>query len=128
MNLLLDTHAFLWLMLDSARLSEEARAAIRSRDSRVVLSAASAWELAIKESLGKLELPAPAASWVVEACRAGGIETLDIDLDTALAVGSLPWHHRDPFDRLLVAQAMTGFTLVTHDRVFEHYRIAVLWT
>jgi PIN domain nuclease of toxin-antitoxin system len=127
-NLLLDTHAFLWLMLDSERLSEAATNAIRDPAHRVALSAASAWEIAIKQSIGKLRLPDDAMVWVPIAAHAGGLDLVDVTVAQALATSALPWHHRDPFDRLLVAQASTGFTLVTHDRVFAAYGVPVLWT
>ena len=127
MRLLLDTHVFIWLMLDSKRLSQAAIDAIRDPDNRVCLSAASAWELAIKQSLGKLQLPAPAPEWVPLACQQGGIELMHLSADAALRVHGLPWHHRDPFDRLLIAQAAQGLTVVTHDRAFKDYDLSVLW-
>jgi PIN domain nuclease of toxin-antitoxin system len=126
-NLLLDTHAFLWLMLDSHRISADAIAAIRNPANRVVLSAASSWEMAIKQSIGKLELPGPVVSWVPEACSRSGIELLDLSTSVTLAVAELPWHHRDPFDRALIAQAQQGFTLLTHDRSLLAYGVPMLW-
>jgi PIN domain nuclease of toxin-antitoxin system len=127
MTLLLDTHVFLWSQLAVERLAPPVIEAIRDPRNQVALSAVCALEMAIKQSLGKLGLPGPAARWVPEACERSGIDLLALDADTALAVGELPWVHRDPFDRLLVAQASRGFTLVTHDRVFASYPVSVLW-
>ncbi len=126
MNLLLDTHVFIWLMLDSSKLGRSAIDAIRAPENAVSLSVASAWEMAIKQSIGKLQLPGPARTWVPMACSRGGIELVSVDSETALAVGDLPWHHRDPFDRLLVAQAANGFTLLTRDRALEAYGVPIL--
>lgn len=128
MRLLLDTHVFIWLMLDSGRLSPAAVEGIRDPDNLVCLSAGSAWEMAIKQSLGKLDLPAAVPEWVPMCCQMVGIELLPVAAETALLVHGLPWHHRDPFDRLLVAQALAGFTVVTHDRALAGYGVPVLWT
>lgn len=128
MRLLLDTHVVLWALLEPARLSEEVARAFVDPRNDVFVSAATAWEVAIKESLGKLALPGPARTWLPAACARAGIEWLPVTPDDALRVSDLPWHHRDPFDRLLVAQALCGYTLVTHDRRLEPYRAPVLWT
>lgn len=127
MSLLLDTHVFLWALLDSSRLGTAVATRLADPDVPVVLSTVSAWEIAIKESLGKLVLPAPSARWVPEAARRLGVSVLPLEIEAALAVSSLPWHHRDPFDRLLVAQAARGHTLVTHDRALEPYGVDILW-
>lgn len=127
MSLLLDTHVFLWALLDSARLGPSVAARLADPDVPVVLSSVSAWEIAIKESLGKLALPGPSTSWVPEAARRLGVSVLPLEMEAALAVSALPWHHRDPFDRLLIAQAARGHVLVTHDRAIEPYGIEVLW-
>lgn len=128
MNLLLDTHVVLWALLDPTRLQPPVRDAIADPANRVVVSAASAWEIAIKQSLSKLVLPGPAESWLPMACAQTGFGWTSVTPDDALAVGRLPWHHRDPFDRLLVVQARGGRILVTHDRAFEPYGVPVLWT
>lgn len=127
MSLLLDTHVFLWSLLDSGRLGPDVAARLADPEVPVVLSTVSAWEIAIKESLGKLVLPGPSARWVPEAARRLGVTVLPLEIEAALAVSALPWHHRDPFDRLLVAQASRGHVLVTHDRALEPYGIDVLW-
>jgi PIN domain nuclease of toxin-antitoxin system len=123
-RLLLDTHVLLWWSTDSPRLQENARDAIRSAG-RVVVSAASAWEAAIKARSGKLTLNVPFDA----VAEVNGFEKLPITFAHAAAVATLPEHHRDPFDRMLVAQAQTeGHTLVTHDRALEPYGIPILWT
>ncbi len=124
MRLLLDTHVLLWWSTDSPRLAEGARDAIRSAG-RVAVSAASAWEAAIKAGMGKLTLDVP----FERVAEVNGFDKLPITLAHAAAVATLPEHHRDPFDRMLVAQARSeGLTLVTHDRAIEPYGIPILWT
>jgi len=125
-RLLLDTHVLLWALGDPARLAPAVARAIANPDNEVVVSAASALEIAIKQSLGKLQLPAPAEQWLPRAVEQTGIGWLPVTHEDALAVRGLPWHHRDPFDRLLVAQVRLGYTLVTHDRSLEAYQVSVL--
>jgi PIN domain nuclease of toxin-antitoxin system len=127
MRLLLDTHVLLWALSEPDRLSDAARTAVVDPDNEVLASVVSAWEIAIKQSLGKIALPGPAEAWLPVAAAATGIEWLPVQLEDALRVQCLPWHHRDPFDRLLVAQARAGTTFVTHDRRLEPYGVAVLW-
>ena len=103
MRALLDTHAFLWWVTDDAHLSSRARAIIADGDNELFLSAASGWEMAIKTRLGKLHLPDNPASFVFEQLRINAIEPLAVQMTHALRVYSLPGHHRDPFDRILVA-------------------------
>ena len=118
MNLLLDTHALLWWLADDAGLSEEARASIGDPQHTVYVSAATAWEIAIKRALGKLDAPGDLGA----AVSASGFQELPITITHALAAGQLPNNHSDPFDRMLVAQAMLeGLTLVTRDdRIASH--------
>ncbi|HEX3595306.1 MAG TPA: type II toxin-antitoxin system VapC family toxin [Polyangiaceae bacterium] len=104
MNLLLDTHAFLWFMEGSERLSQRARSEIESTTGRLFLSAASAWEMAIKASLGKLQLAKPLGELLAPLLADAGIELLAIEVADIARVASLPFHHRDPFDRLLAAR------------------------
>jgi len=126
-KLLLDTHVLLWAATEPDRLQEEARRAIEDGSHDVLVSSVTAWEIAIKQSLGKLELDRPAGIWVPEVIRRTGLESAPIELMAALRVRALPWHHRDPFDRLLIAQALEGgCTIVTHDEVFARYGVAVL--
>lgn len=123
MRLLLDTHALLWWLADRSTLSSEARSSISEGDNEVVVSAASAWEIAIKRAAGKLRVP----SGLEEALAENGFGSLPITITHAMAAGALPAHHRDPFDRMLVAQAnLEGLTLVTRDPRFEPYGIPIL--
>ena len=128
MRLLLDTVTFLWLAEDDAHLSAAARAAIIDPANDVFLSAASAWEIAIKHGLGRLRLGIPPDEYVPQQRRLHRIETLGIDEDATLQKGKLPDLHRDPFDRLLVAQAIVhGLTIVTPDRLIRDYPVPALW-
>ena len=123
MRLLLDTHVLLWALTDDSSLTAAARAAIVDGRNRVVVSAVSAWEITIKRSLGKLRAPADLAKEVA----AHRFTPLAVSLEHALAVGALPDLHRDPFDRLLVAQAgVEGLTIVTRDRAIARYDVDVL--
>ena len=128
MRLLLDTHAFLWWVADDRRLSRKARAAIASRDSACFLSMATVWEMAIKVGLDRLELPSSVDRFVSEQMAANAFEPLPIDLGHPGDVARLPFHHRDPFDRLLVAQALgEGLTIVSADPVFAKYGVKRVW-
>jgi PIN domain nuclease of toxin-antitoxin system len=122
-RLLLDTHVFLWWRGEPSKLSSKVRSSIATADI-VFVSAVSAWEAAIKVSLGRLELPDTIGVGVL----ASGFEKLVISFSHAERAGGLPPHHRDPFDRMLVAQAQTeGLTLVTHDRLLEPYDVEIIW-
>jgi PIN domain nuclease of toxin-antitoxin system len=125
MRLLLDTHVALWWCVDDARLSHGAREAIADAE-RVFVSAASAWEIAIKAAIGrlKLNLKAPFATLIADS----GFDELDVTFQHAAATGKLPRHHADPFDRLLIAQALTeSLTIVSHDRQLQAYQVSALW-
>ena len=123
-KLLLDTHVFLWWRTDDPLLQEAARSAIGEADV-VFVSAATAWEAAVKASLGRLELPDTVESGVEDS----GFEKMQISFSHAEAAAALPPHHGDPFDRMLVAQAISeDLTLVTHDRRLEAYEVPILWT
>ena len=127
MKLLLDTHVVLWAASAPEQLAEEARSALENGEHDVLVSVVTAWEIAIKQSLGKLELPKPAELWLPEVLRRTGFELAEVGLAAALRVRALPWHHRDPFDRLLVAQAAEdGYTLVTGDPALSAYGVPVL--
>ena len=124
MNLLLDTHVFLWWLADDPALDAEARQAIRDPAAIVHVSAASLWEISIKEALGKLDVES--ADLAAEVPANGFVE-LAISGRHALAAGALPRHHDDPFDRMLVAQAsLEGLTLVTRDPAMAAYEVSVL--
>ena len=123
MNLLLDTHALLWWLADDPRLGSRAREAIAAAENLVVASAASAWEIAVKRALGKLEAPEDLSGALAEA----GLQPLPITVEHAVAAGALPAHHADPFDRMLVAQAATeGLAIVTVDERIARYGVPVL--
>jgi PIN domain nuclease of toxin-antitoxin system len=128
MKLLLDTCTFLWVIGKPAALSVKARDLIQSPDHEVYLSAASAWEVATKHALGRLPLPEPPARFVPAMRDEHGIDTLSIDEESALQTMRLPPLHRDPFDRLLVCQAIVhGMTLVTPDPLISQYAVRVMW-
>jgi PIN domain nuclease of toxin-antitoxin system len=121
-NLLLDTHIVLWWRANDRRLGAEARGAIATADA-VFVSVASAWEVAIKIRLGRLRIPESFAKGV----ESSGFERLSITFEHAEAAGVLPQHHTDPFDRMLIAQAMSeDLTLVSADRVFAKYGVRLL--
>ena len=123
MNLLLDTHILLWWLDDSPALSSQARNAIADTDNLIILSAVVIWEIRIKQTLGKLMI----GQNFYEVIKEQAFEMLPITSDHAYAVGELPEHHRDPFDRMLIAQAkFEGLTVVTHDAIFKKYQIPVL--
>ena len=128
MRLLLDTHAFLWWVQDARELSKKARAAIADPTNECLLSLASCWEMAIKVSLRKLELPGVIERFIPEQLAINGFRPLEISFRHIARVAALAFHHRDPFDRLLVAQATEdGLTLVSADPVFRKYGVKRLW-
>jgi len=128
MKLLLDTHAFLWFITDDPALSSEAKSLIENPDNDVFLSVASLWEMAIKVSIGKLTIKQPFDVFMTEQIRLNSISLLNISIDHVNLITSLPFHHRDPFDRLLIAQAMAEqLSLVSADVIFDSYDIKRLW-
>jgi PIN domain nuclease of toxin-antitoxin system len=121
-RLLLDTHALLWWLADEG-LNTQAREAIADPANLVVVSAASAWEISIKKALGKLAAPDD----LEQQLQTGGFAPLPISIAHGIAAGRLPRHHEDPFDRMLIAQALAeGLTIVTHDKRFEDYGVTLL--
>lgn len=128
MNLLLDTHTLIWWLGGLGMLSEMAAGAIGDTATTVFVSSASAFEIATKERLGKLPVAAAFVEQLDEHVRAEGFKPLPITLAHALAAGRLPGLHKDPFDRLLIAQArLEGLAVVTSDPIFRRYRVAVVW-
>ena len=128
MRLLLDTCTFLWLAADDPQLSHSAKTHCRSPENEVYLSALSAWEIAIKHRLGRLPLPEKPAHYVTTRRRWLLLEPLAFDEASAAHDALLPPHHRDPFDRGLVSQAiLNGMTIVTPDPVIARYPAPVLW-
>jgi PIN domain nuclease of toxin-antitoxin system len=129
MNLLLDTSSFYWSLMMPGELSEEAREAISDDQNVVFVSSVCAWELAIKRSLRKIDLKPGLSQWLLSAMGELKFTALHISFGHVMAVEGLPMHHRDPFDRLLIAQAQTErLTLVTRDRQFEPYGVPVIWS
>ncbi len=128
MKLLLDTHCWLWYLLSPDKLNQPARELLQEPNHDVYLSAASAWEIVIKYDLGKLELPLKPNDYVPNRLAASGHSSLPITQDHVLEIASLPLHHRDPFDRVLVAQArVEGLKLVTADKVMKLYDVPLVW-
>ena len=128
MALLLDTHTFLWWVDDSPRLTEPARSAIGQPDQACFVSLASCWEIAIKVSLGKLTIGSSFERFVAEQMAVNGFQPLAITLGHVARVVALPFHHRDPFDRLLAAQALDqDLDIVSIDPVFESYGVRRVW-
>lgn len=128
MTVLLDTHTFLWFCQNDPQLSAAAKSVIEDSANRKLVSIASCWEIAIKAGLGKLRLGEPSATYIPNAQARTGFELLPISLTNATAVESLPPHHRDPFDRLLIAQALEeGISIVSVDGVFDAYGVNRLW-
>ena len=128
MRLLLDTHAFLWWLGASPRLSRRAKSAIGNARNQCLVSVASGWEIAIKLSLGKLRIDAALDRFLPEQLAANGFQPLAIELKHAARVARLAFHHRDPFDRLLIAQAIEEeLSVVTADPVFTRYGVKRVW-
>jgi len=128
MRLLLDTHAFLWWLEDSPRLGPQARALIADPGTHVAVSAASAWEIAVKLRKGSLVLERADLRDLADEIRAQDFEELPITVSHAERAGRLPGHHADPFDRLLIAQAQSeGLTLVSNEALFDHYGVSRSW-
>lgn len=128
MKILVDTQCFLWSFLDPSRLSETAKSVLSERREELLFSAVSAWEIAIKAGIGKLHLPEPPEQYVLPRIARAGMMTLAISHVHALRVSALPPIHRDPFDRLLVAQAqLDGLTILTADPQIGRYEVRTLW-
>ena len=128
MRVLLDTHAFLWFITDDRRLSRRAREIMEDSENDLLLSVASLWEIAIKSSLGKLALGRPFGELLPHELAANGIEVLRIRLNHLTSLTMLPFHHRDPFDRLILAQAMVeDVPVLTGDSAFSSYAAQILW-
>ena len=127
MNLLLDTQALLWWREGSRKLGRRARIAIEKDAAAVRVSAASAWEIAIKSGAGRLSLADPLHLWMPADLERRGVQMLNMTTEHAVAVATLPNHHGDPFDRLLISQArLEGLTIVTSDTAFDAYDVPVL--
>ena len=124
---LIDTHCWLWWNGDPGRLSGPARSIIADGHSDILFSVASAWEISIKHGLGKLALPSIPAKYLPARLSSNRIQVLPVLLHHALAVGDLPQHHCDPFDRILIAQALAeDLVIITADEVFQRYDVPLL--
>lgn len=128
MRVLLDTHAFLWWVLEDPRLSTRARSVITAPENDVLVSAVSAWEIAIKSADARLDLPEPAQTYVPDRIAANRFRELQVTVAHAVRVADLPAIHRDPFDRLLVAQAQAEvIPIVSGDPAITQYDVDVVW-
>ena len=127
MSILIDTHVFLWAAGVGGRLSDGAKTLLRDPKLPIFFSAASAWEIAIKWSKGRLDLPARPAEVIQNVVALSGLSQLAVNIRDVVAVADLPFHHKDPFDRLLVAQArVNGLRLMTADPILEKYDVDVI--
>ncbi len=128
MKYLLDTHAFIWLDSDPTQLSPQVRSLVQDSTNILLLSLVSIWEMQIKIHLGKLHLNLPLAELVESQRQINSIDILPIALSHVLALDNLPLHHKDPFDRLLIAQAnIENAALISRDPVFANYQVQVIW-
>lgn len=127
MKLLLDTNTLLWTFLHSSRLPAQVREILADLENDIFVSAAAAWEIATKVSVGKLRLPADTTDYLQSRFEAFDFKHLPITYEHALATRHLPMHHRDPFDRILIAQALLeGLTIVTGEKLFQQYGVATI--
>ncbi len=128
MRVLLDTHAFLWWLLDDPRLSYTSRRVVTEPANEVLVSAATGYEITLKAGIGRLRLPDEAAHYVSSRLASEGFERLAIGLDHAIRAGGLPLHHRDPWDRILVAQSqLEDLPIVTADPLIGRYDVETIW-
>jgi PIN domain nuclease of toxin-antitoxin system len=127
-SFLLDTHVLLWGLADDPRLSKKSRAILLDDENVLYFSAASTWEMAIKTSLGRLKFSTTLESYLPTKLASEGIEPLPITTEHAARTETLPWHHRDPFDRLLIAQAqIEGLDIVSSDKALRRYDVKIVW-
>lgn len=128
MKLLLDTHTFIWFVEGNTSLSSHARALVEDPSNEVFVSIATVWEMAIKVSIGKLQLSQPFELLIPNQLLRNDISLLDISISHTLMVAILPFHHRDPFDRLLIAQSLVeNMPIVGADGLFDKYGLTRLW-
>jgi len=127
-KLLLDTQCWLWWFAQPERLNEAAIAQILDETNELWLSVASIWEIGIKVAIGKLPLPEPLHQYIDSRMKQLGMRSLEITVPHAFQISNLPLHHRDPFDRMLIAQAQVEeMTLVSADSLFKQYNVSILW-
>lgn len=128
MRILVDTNCWLWSLLSPEKLNRESEAILQDPDNEIYMSVASAWEIVIKYRIGKLEIPLEPSEYIPDRLAALGHFSLPITQTHVLAIGHLPDHHQDPFDRVLIAQAQVErMTLVTADKLLELYEIPIVW-
>ncbi len=128
MKVLVDTHTFIWGLLESHRLSPRSRQILRTDEHELIFSLVSLWEIAIKIKIGKLNAIGSSVAYIRDEMDAYGMELLPIRYEHILQLEALPVHHSDPFDRLLIAQAIAeSLPILTHDRVFSLYPVKVIW-
>jgi PIN domain nuclease of toxin-antitoxin system len=128
MKLLLDTHTFIWWANEPEKLSKKVLAACQDNSNTLILSVVSAWEMQIKMQLGKLKVSRPIEELIKAQQQANSLQVLPIELAHVMSLSNLPAHHKDPFDRLLIAQAnIEAATLISVDPVFSSYGVQVLW-
>lgn len=128
MRLLLDTCSFIWWLTEPGRIPAATLAALNSKDNSVYLSTASTWEMSIKAALKRLHFPAPLPRFIAEAMEKFSLLPLHATLEHGIGAGALPYHHKDPFDRLLAAQSkIEGLPLATPDPAFTPYGVNLLW-
>lgn len=128
MRVLLDTHTFLWWIIDDPHMSPRARDIMSNSSHELFLSAASCWEIAIKAKIGRIKLPDKPHVFVAEQMALNTIQGLPIQISHALHVFNLPHHHRDPFDRIIIAQAqLEKLTILTSDSLISKYKVKIIW-
>jgi len=127
-RVLLDTHVWLWMQSDPTKLSPESIALVENPENELIFSAASSWEIAIKYQLGRLRLPVPPHEYVPDRLATSGVRTIAVEHAHALHTATLPTHHRDPIDRILVAQAqLVEIPILSADPQFLAYEVQVIW-
>ena len=127
MKLLLDTHVLLWAVESPERLGSKALKLLKDANTPLYVSTVSGFEIATKYAIGKLKLPVPPAEYVASRCKRLGVSVIGLTMEQATTVGSLPLYHRDPFDRLLIAQAvLDGYTIISADKMFKKYKVRVI--
>lgn len=128
MKLLLDTHTFIWWVIEPTKISAQALGLLQDQSNDLFLSVVSVWEMQIKLQIGKLKFNLPLAQLITEQQQTNQLSILPVTLEHVLALDSLPFHHKDPFDRLLITQAnLEGAVLVSNDAIFSNYSVKLAW-
>jgi len=128
MKVLLDTHTFLWWITDDPKLSLRVRGIINDGENEIFISAITGWEIAIKAQIGRLKLPDQPQHFILEQLKINGMKSLPIEMRHALHISTLPIHHQDPFDRILIAQAqMEELSILSADPQFGKYDVTIIW-